>query len=271
MVRPTAVSSAWRVIPAASPRSKEIPCARKAIAIAALAIPMFPGVSGMRPETSSAGRMSRAATSGRWIPIAALIAAAPAKRPRTEKRTQRGQARDGRAARGAGVPASEDGGRGDERRLRRATATTGRRRTTAPASDEGAKDCRAGGRDGDERASRRPDLALAGDEPREEREPDGVAGAGRDEGVDERAGAVAGGRVGERRPPAAEPDGRAPAAGRADERDGERDARRARASAGRRARAFRARSLPANRGSGASPPQRRARTAGAPLRRGCSC
>jgi hypothetical protein len=53
--RPTAVSSACRVIPAASPCEKETPWARKATAIAALAMPMFPGVRGMSPETSSAG------------------------------------------------------------------------------------------------------------------------------------------------------------------------------------------------------------------------
>ena len=281
-VRPTAVSSAWRVIPAARPWLKETPWARKAMAIAALAIPMFPGVSGRRPETSRAGRMSRAATTGRWMPTAALIAVAPAKRPATEKATQ--PARRSAAAgcspsarkasrRWAWLfrrPDGEDGaggdeGGGDEQRPERHDAGD------RAGDDEPAEDGPADDGDGRVRAAGRPQAALAGDEPGEEREPDGVTGAGGDERVHERAGAVARGRVRERRLPAAQADGGAPAAGRADEREREGDARRSRASAGRRARACRARARPASRGAGGSPPRRPAHTARAPLRRGCSC
>src|SRR5581483_6300375 len=117
-------------------------------------------------------------------------------------------------------PDREDGGDGqepgrDEQRPERYDAEDGAR------GDEAREHDRSRGRDGDERASGRPHLVLAGDEPGEEREPDGVARARGDERVDERAGAVPGGGVGEARAAAAEADGRAPAPGRADEGEGE--------------------------------------------------
>ena len=61
---PTAVSTAWKAIPAASPRVNEMPCVWKAIAIAPLVTPMFPGVSGTIPATSRIGTITTAAASG---------------------------------------------------------------------------------------------------------------------------------------------------------------------------------------------------------------
>ena len=75
------VSTALNAIPAAIAVSTSAPCAFRAKTIAALATPMFPGVSGSVPASSSAGTIRSAAASGREIPKAAHTAVAAATRP----------------------------------------------------------------------------------------------------------------------------------------------------------------------------------------------
>ena len=75
------VSTALNAIPAAIAVSTSAPWAFSAKTIAALATPMFPGVSGSVPASSSAGTIRSAAASGREIPNAVHTAVAAATRP----------------------------------------------------------------------------------------------------------------------------------------------------------------------------------------------
>ncbi len=87
--------------------------------------------------------------------------------------------------------------------------------------DERAEDACLGGAEGGERAAGRPEALPVGESAGEEPDPDGVAGTGGHEGVDERAGAVVGAGVGHRDTAAADPDRAAPGGGGAEEGGGE--------------------------------------------------
>ncbi len=163
--------------------------------------------------------IASAATKGWSIPSAAPTAAAAATRPTTESATQptgRSAARAGiRLRRARTAPTAIDRSR-YEQRPERERAGEGADEDERPEHD------RARSAERDERAARRLNRVVARDEAREERESQRVARARGHKGVDEGADAVAGGRVGQRRPSAAEADGRAPGAGGAD--DGEHEA-----------------------------------------------
>src|SRR3954447_1711401 len=77
---PTASSTAWNAMPAASPLLNEEPCAWRAVAIAAEVTPRLPGVIGTMLATSSARTMTTAAPIGCSIPRAAATAGAAIRR-----------------------------------------------------------------------------------------------------------------------------------------------------------------------------------------------
>jgi hypothetical protein len=92
-VTPAAVSTAWRTIPASTASGLARPLGARAPAAAALAMPTFPGVSGRRAASSSAGTTTKAARRGEWIATAAnTLATAPILRPHeVSDRTINGQ------------------------------------------------------------------------------------------------------------------------------------------------------------------------------------
>ena len=102
----------------------ETPCAWSAIATAPLVTPMFAGVSGSVPATSSAGTMMSAAANGERMPSAAPTAVAAARRPAVESAIQ---ARRWSAARGSRPSARNASSRWERRppalRLRSYSAT----------------------------------------------------------------------------------------------------------------------------------------------------
>src|SRR4051794_17864748 len=111
-MRPTAVSTAWKAIPAASPLVKETPWDWKARAMAPLVMPMLPGVRGIIPATSRAGMITIAAARGLWSPSAAATAVAAARRPAVDTATQ---ATRRRAAAGSRPRARKEASRGPAR------------------------------------------------------------------------------------------------------------------------------------------------------------
>ena len=131
------VSTAPKAIPAETATSEPTPCAVSANATAALATPMFPGVSGRIPASSSAGMISIAAASGRSMPKAAAIAVAATMRQRHREPDPAGDLRRGTrtAAEDAeGVERVADRVPGRESRARHAIAAATPPRARAPRS-----------------------------------------------------------------------------------------------------------------------------------------
>ena len=232
---PTAVSIAWKAMPAASPFVSGVPWAWSAIAIVADVTPMFPGVIGSREAMSSAGTITTAAASGRPMPRAAATAVAEASRPAVARAIQPISRRAAVRSRPSARKASKrwEG-------VRRATIAapipiatsaaaissgqSGHEPRGGAADDERAEDDGAGGAEGGEGSPGRPEALAVREHAGEQADPDGVAGPEGHEGVDERPGAVAGARLGERETPAAEPDRTAPGGGGSDDGDEETDA-----------------------------------------------
>ena len=235
-MRPTAVSTAWKAIPAASPFVKEVPVRLERDRDRAGGDADVP-----RRERDEAGDVEggddhdrgrerlvdaeRGADGGRGDEAADVETASQATRRAAPVRLA--------AERAEGVEevaALLAAARRSRRRRRAATSPTAMRSGqsgTAPATaagdDERAEHDGAGGAERGEGAAGRPEALSAREDAGEEPDPDGVAGAEGHEGVDERAGAVARAGVGDGEAAAAEPDRAAPGAGGGDDGDREAD------------------------------------------------